>query len=81
VNGWLRISNNNEWLSDRYVIKAKKAMVTANSLNIRSGPASGFSMLGNLPKEAPVLVYETKDGWSRIDINEKWVSSQFLSFA
>jgi len=56
-------------------------MVTANSLNIRSGPASGFSMLGNLPKEAPVLVYETKDGWSRIDINEKWVSSQFLSFA
>lgn len=79
VNGWLRISDKSEWLSERYVIKARKARVTADSLNIRSGPASGFSKLGSLAKDTSVLVYETRNGWSRIDINEKWVSSQYLS--
>lgn len=79
VNGWLRISDNNEWVSERFVTKVRKSKVLANSLNIRSGPGASFSKLGSLVKGQEVMVYETRSGFCRIDINEKWVSAQYLS--
>jgi uncharacterized protein YraI len=79
ANGWLRISNNGEWVAEKFIIKVRKARVLPNSLNVRSGPGATFSKLGTLAKDEEVMVYETRDGFSRIDINEKWVASQFLA--
>ncbi len=78
-NGWLRISNNGEWVAEKFVIKVRKAKVLPNSLNVRSGPGAAFGKLGTLSKDEEVMVYETRDGFSRIDINEKWVAAQFLA--
>jgi len=78
ANGWLRISNNGEWVAEKFVIKVRKAIVLPNSLNVRSGPGAAFGKLGTLAKDQEVMVYETRDGFSRIDINEKWVAAQFL---
>lgn len=79
AGGWLRIAETSEWIAERYVIKVRKSHVLSDSLNIRSGPGARFQALGSLPKNTEVLVYETQDGWCRIDINEKWVSAQYLS--
>lgn len=79
ANGWLRISNNGEWVAEKFVIKVKKARVLPNSLNVRSGPGATYGKLGTLAKDEEVMVYETRDGFCRIDINEKWVAAQFLA--
>ncbi|MFH1119918.1 MAG: SH3 domain-containing protein [Bacteroidota bacterium] len=78
TDGWARIGTDDEWIAQKFLIKVSKGQVKASSLTIRSGPGTQFSSLGTLPKGSEVLVYETKIGWSRIDINEKWVSSQYL---
>ncbi len=77
-NGWLKIAKPNNWVAERHVIRVEKKKVKASSLYVRSGPGGGYSRLGALPKDTEVLVYENRNGWSRVDINEKWVSSAFL---
>lgn len=79
ASGWLRISNQDEWVAEKFIIKARKSRVIAASLNIRSGPGSQYAKLGALPKDSEALIYEVREGWCRIDINEKWVSGQFLA--
>ncbi len=78
-NGWLRISNSNEWVAEKFVIKVRKAKVLPATLNVRSGPGATFGKLGILAKDEEVMVYETRDGFCRIDINEKWVAAKFLA--
>ena len=57
------------------------AIVTASSLNIRSGPAASFSKVPG--REAAVLgsvlrVYEHRDGWCRISTSQDhWVSASY----
>ena len=76
--GWIKISTNNGWISDRYIIRVTKAHVTANLLNARTGPGGTFPKIGSLQKHTEVLVYEQREGWGRIDINEKWVYARYL---
>ncbi len=78
-NGWLRISNNDEWVAERYIIKVRRSKVLASTLNVRSGPGAAFAKLGTLVKDEEVMVYETRNGFCRIDINEKWVAAQYLA--
>lgn len=76
--GWIKISANNEWITDRYIIRVTKAHVIANSLNARTGPDGFYPKIASLPKHTEVLVYEQKEGWARIDINDKWVYARYL---
>lgn len=48
----------------------------SKNLNVRNAP--GGDVVGSLPKGTQVLVYEERDGWSRIG-DGKWVSSEYLS--
>ena len=57
---------------------AKIKYVTASVLNVRKGASTGYSIVGTLNKGTQVLVYEEKNGWSRIG-NNKWVSNTYLS--
>jgi len=77
-NGWARIAENSQWVAARYLIIAHRKHVSASSLSVRSGPGTQYGKLGSLPADSEVLVYEERGGWSRIDLNEKWVSSAYL---
>lgn len=79
--GWFRISSSAQhWVSAAYTKEVKRAVVNASTLNVRSGPGTGFSKNGSLNKGDEVFVYETKNGWCRIGIELNWVTSQFLDF-
>ncbi|GAB1405914.1 MAG: SH3 domain-containing protein [Lentimicrobiaceae bacterium] len=79
-NGWLRIDTQQHWVAARYVIMVKPALTTASTLNIRTGPGGDSAKIGTLPRGSRVLVYDTAGGWCKIDLNEKWVSKDFLEF-
>lgn len=49
-----------------------------NSLNVRSGPGTKYSIVGSLSKGTKVNVTAVSNGFSKIGTN-KWVSSSYLS--
>ena len=77
---WIKVGINNEWVFDKYVVRVLKARVMASNLNVRTGPDISFPKLTSLPTNTEVLVYQQVDGWSKIDINDKWVYSAHLEF-
>lgn len=44
----------------------KKGVVTASSLNVRSGSGTSYSRIGSLQRNATVTILETKGGWHKI---------------
>ena len=79
-NGWARINTDNHWISERFVLRAKRAHTTAGKLYIRTGPGSEYGKLGSLPRGTEVFIYDTFPGWCKIDLNDKWVSSAYLVY-
>ncbi len=81
-SGWFRISaSRKEWVAARYAQLVARATVNATTLNVRSGPAVTFDKLAALAKGQEVFVYDHRSGWSRIGLDERWVSEQFLDLA
>ncbi|GGO00906.1 N-acetylmuramoyl-L-alanine amidase [Saccharibacillus kuerlensis] len=63
------------------VSEGSKALVTANSVIIRSGPGKKYELLGSANRKDAVTVLENQNGWSRIKTSYGaygWVSSQYL---
>jgi hypothetical protein len=58
------------------VFKQYQAKVTADSLYIRSGPASTFAVVGGLVKNQIVTVLSEQNGWAKID--KGWCSMTYL---
>ena len=55
-------------------------VVTAGTLNVRTGPGSTYSIIGTLSKGTQVNVVGTSGTWSKINSPKTgWVSSQYLS--
>ena len=85
-NGWYKIGNG-QWVCGDYIAitgssssGTRTARVTANSgLNVRSGPSTGYSIVGGLSKGTTVTVYEESDGWAKIG-NGQWVCEDYLNF-
>lgn len=73
-------NNNTSKPSTPESVKETKEVNTA-SLNVRSGPGTNYSKLGNLKKGEKVGVLSESNGWSKINYNgrESYVSSQYLS--
>lgn len=58
--------------------KTYKVRVTAKSgLNVRKGAGTVYGAIKVLPFGAEVTVYETKNNWSRIGVNQ-WVSNDWI---
>lgn len=77
--GWARISlAHPRWVSAKYLQVVEKGTVSADVLNVRSGPGASYRVLDTLKKGVPVIVYERNAGWCRIDLNEKWVSATYI---
>ncbi len=60
----------------------KTGIVTASSLNVRSGPSTNHRVITQLRQNDPVQIIGTEDGWFSIDIFihvEAWVPRSYLS--
>ncbi|MRZ29191.1 SH3 domain-containing protein [Paeniclostridium sordellii] len=62
-------------------VETKTKVVTATSLNVRSGPSTGHGIIGSLKNNEKVEVISESNGWSKIKYNGKegYVSSTYLS--
>ena len=57
-------------------------IVTADILNVRSGPRSNEEVLFDVKKDEQVKILETLNGWYKISNNinkEGWISSEYIS--
>ena len=60
---------------------SKTGTITANSLNVRSGASTSYSILGVLSKGKVVTIYGESNGWYKISYNGGygWVSKTYVS--
>ena len=77
-NGWCRIGSQNKWISKKYLRKIFFGRVTASSLRVRTGPSTDFRIIDHLSHGDEVTIYEFKNNWCKIDLNEKWVSEEYI---
>lgn len=56
-------------------------IVTASSLNVRSGPSTSNSILGGISRGQKVNIISSENGWYKIEFRNKtgWVSSKYIS--
>ena len=85
-DGWYKVQyddNKTGWSSGKYITKneVKKGTITANSLNVRSGASTSYSILGVLSKGKVVTIYGESNGWYKISYNGGygWVSKTYVS--
>ena len=96
-NGWHKIKASNGkigWVSGDYIkvssgstsqpsTSTTKATVTADSLNVRSGAGTSYSVITKLPKGTVVDVLESaSNGWKKIKTSNGtigWVSGSYLA--
>lgn len=59
----------------------EKGTVTADSLNIRTGPSASAAMAAvPLKKNAVVSIHQEKDGWYEVSVEVRgWVSAKYIS--
>jgi hypothetical protein len=79
---WYKISSDSQhWVSAKHTTDVQRATVQVDdSLNVRNGPGKQFAKLETLTTNDVVFVYEDKDGWCRISVEERWVNKSFLQF-
>lgn len=81
-NRWCKISKSKEeWVYGNFVKEVKRAVVNANVLNVRSGPSVSFNRVGSVVKNQEIFVYAQKNNWSKISLDEQWVSNSFIDFS
>jgi len=81
-DGWYKISNSQEnWVAARFTRDVQRATVNANALNVRSGPGTNFPRVDSLVQGEEIFIIDTVNDWSKIALEEKWVSNRFLSIA
>jgi hypothetical protein len=58
---------------------SKGVVVNTNSLNIRSGPGTEFSIVGALRQDTRVTIFDVHQGWAKISFDQEfWVYSIYL---
>jgi uncharacterized protein YgiM (DUF1202 family) len=57
----------------------QQGTVNARVLNVRNSPSTSGSVLKTLREGTVVAVYETKNGWYRIDVSSQWVKAEFIN--
>jgi SH3-like domain-containing protein len=81
-NGWYKISNSKEhWIASRYTQPVIKASVSATTLNVLNGPDKSFEKIAALNEGQEVFIVEEKNGYCRLNMEEKWLNKSFLIFS
>lgn len=79
-DGWYKISSSSShWISGRYTSKVTRATVNADTLNIRNGAGTNFSVVGSLVKGTEIFITEEKNGWCKIGLDTKWVKDTYVT--
>jgi uncharacterized protein YgiM (DUF1202 family) len=78
--GWYKIAKNREeWVSGNFVKDVVRAAVAdTDTLNVRSGPGTDFTVVGTYLRGEELFVHETSGNWAKIGLDERWVSKKFL---
>jgi uncharacterized protein YraI len=80
-DGWLKISASmNHWVNAKYTAVAKRAIVKADTLNVRTGPGTNFEKKGSYKKGEELFIFKEENGWCQVGVEEKWVSKDFIDF-
>lgn len=80
-NGWYKISSSREhWVSARYTMDVTRATVSADVLNVRSGPGSSFPVIASLMAGEEIFIQREETSWCKISMDEKWIKKDFLNF-
>ena len=93
MSGWYKISTSKGktgWASSEYIntnidsnsdTNENKKVVTANSLNMRSGASTSYRVITKLSKGTVVEVISESNGWSKIKNDGRlgYVSSEYLT--
>lgn len=78
-NGWFRIGDD-KWISANYVSHTM-GIVTANTLNIRSGAGTSYADIGDLKNNEKVRLLQELNGWYMV-LSESgkfgWVSGKYI---
>lgn len=78
-NGWYKISKkHDEWVAGNYVQDVTRALVTADKLNVRSGPSTAYSIVGAYLMNEEVFIFEEQGSWAKIGLDDRWVSKNYL---
>lgn len=80
-SNWYRISSSKQhWVSAQYAKDALRAVVNADTLNVRNGAGASYSKVGSFTEGQELFIVEQRDGWCRIGLDDKWVSKDFLTY-
>jgi len=80
-NNWYKISDSKEhWVSAAYCDDVKRATVSADTLNVRSGPGTKFPKVSSLSKGEELFIITEENGWCELVMDDKWVSKEYLRF-
>lgn len=83
--GWhkIRYNENVGWVSGSYVSVTSGTIliVTAASLNVRTGPGTGYSVVGSAPKDSGWVQVGTSGSWKNIFFGgaSRWISGTYTS--
>lgn len=75
---WLKIEPSGKWVSSGFGLLLGQASINANVLNVRSGPGTGFPVVGSLKLGEEVYIYAIENTWAKIAINEHWVHKDHI---
>ena len=80
-NGWFKISNSQEhWVSGRYTRDVQHAIITTDSLNIRSGPGTNYQVVNTYCEGEEAFIEKVKGNWAKVAMEDKWVHKDYLKF-
>ena len=94
-NGWGKLKSGAGWISLAYTTKvgtptaskptavtqpsSYRVRVTADVLNIRSGPGVNYAKNGSITKGGVYTIVETKNGWGKLKSGAGWISLEFTT--
>ncbi|MCA8923878.1 MAG: cell wall hydrolase [Planctomycetes bacterium] len=80
---WLQIDwgGRSAWISSSYARRTAATIdvVTASYLNVRSGPSTGYSVMGSARGGQGLVVLQRRSGWNLVQFDSRagWVSSSY----
>lgn len=78
-NRWLKISKSkSHWVFSRYTQEVQRYVVTATTLNVRSGPGVSFARVGQVYENEQLFIVEEEGNWAKIAMDSRWVSKNFI---
>lgn len=62
------------------IYKVGSYSIESNSLNVRTGPGTGYGVLSSIPKGTNVAVTQVKNGWGYVADLSGWISLNYCTY-